>query len=521
MPAPSSNAVSRVTAISASRFKNHASAKTLGKRHWRCSRALFALGLVAAGAGILAGCGGASMQPPGGGPIPGQNTMVTVLMSSTANDHLLSFETGITEITLTDQAGTTVTLSSNPSGQFVEAVHLNGGSEPFVTVSVPQDVYTSATVTVGNCSFTEAFLPPGEALGTSTYDQGTCAQGMGNTTVNLASPITVSGTAMTLTFDLQVSQSFTLSGPLGNGNDAYTINPVYNLTAGSIPSQPMDGLNGQISTINSGGNGSNGNAFSMQIPDGATVNVDVNASTEFQGVSGLSALAAGTFVNMDGTIQTDGSLLASRIAVEDPTAQEIGVGPVGSVFATSAVFGEADVVYSLAIQEQGSYEFGLGFGFPYEYANTIFQIAGGFTNLQNLPFTASFNASNMVAGQNVYTTSDSFLDTVGNATLAVTMTLMPQTIDGTVTAVSNSNGFAEYSVALAPYDLFPTFSAAPNQANALSNASTLVVYADTNTRIQTSATFGVGSVVRFTGLIFNDNGTLRMDCSQINDGVTE
>lgn len=26
---------------------------------------------------------------------------------------------------------------------------------------------------------------------------------------------------------------------------------------------------------------------------------------------------------------------------------------------------------------------------------------------------------------------------------------------------------------------------------------------------------------RFCGLVFNDNGTLRMDCAQINDGVAE
>jgi hypothetical protein len=31
----------------------------------------------------------------------------------------------------------------------------------------------------------------------------------------------------------------------------------------------------------------------------------------------------------------------------------------------------------------------------------------------------------------------------------------------------------------------------------------------------------VGSVVRFYGLVFNDNGMLRMDCAQVNDGVAE
>jgi len=28
-----------------------------------------------------------------------------------------------------------------------------------------------------------------------------------------------------------------------------------------------------------------------------------------------------------------------------------------------------------------------------------------------------------------------------------------------------------------------------------------------------------GATFRFYGLVFNDNGTLRMDCAQVNDGV--
>jgi hypothetical protein len=48
-----------------------------------------------------------------------------------------------------------------------------------------------------------------------------------------------------------------------------------------------------------------------------------------------------------------------------------------------------------------------------------------------------------------------------------------------------------------------------------------VVYADSNTQQLNTNPVAVGSVVRFYGLVFNDNGTLRMDCAQINDGVPE
>jgi hypothetical protein len=36
-----------------------------------------------------------------------------------------------------------------------------------------------------------------------------------------------------------------------------------------------------------------------------------------------------------------------------------------------------------------------------------------------------------------------------------------------------------------------------------------------------SSALSVGGVFRFYGLVFNDNGTLRMDCAQVNDGVAE
>lgn len=41
----------------------------------------------------------------------------------------------------------------------------------------------------------------------------------------------------------------------------------------------------------------------------------------------------------------------------------------------------------------------------FNFSNTVFQISGQLTNLQSLPFAASFNASNMVPGQNVFFTT--------------------------------------------------------------------------------------------------------------------
>jgi hypothetical protein len=104
---------------------------------------------------------------------------------------------------------------------------------------------------------------------------------------------------------------------------------------------------------------------------------------------------------------------------------------------------------------------------------------------------------------------------------ATTATLVPQTINGMVSAISTSGSLTTYTVTLAPYDLFPDFAVQPGQTALLSIPNTVMVYADSNTQLLNSKPIAVGSLIRFNGLVFNDNWTLRMDCAQINDGVAE
>jgi hypothetical protein len=114
-------------------------------------------------------------------------------------------------------------------------------------------------------------------------------------------------------------------------------------------------------------------------------------------------------------------------------------------------------------------------------------------------------------GQNVYVSSPSISFQAVPITPTTTVTLMPQTINGTIGSVTTSGSFEVYTLNLAPYDFIPT----------LNGATSVVVYVDNNTQLLNSAPFGMGSVIRFSGLIFNDGGVLRMDCRQVNDGVAE
>jgi hypothetical protein len=202
----------------------------------------------------------------------------------------------------------------------------------------------------------------------------------------------------------------------------------------------------------------------------------------------------------------------------NPTNLSVSTGPLESVA------GSEPALLTDGREEQGFlYTPNKVSGSQYfSFGNAKFQISGQFTNLKSLPFTASFDSANMVAGQNVLITSHALTFSGGPTYVpAATMTLLPQTINGTVTAVSSEGGFDAYTVALASYDLFPDLAVQPGQTTLLSNPGTVVVYVDSNAQLLNSSPVVAGSVLRFKGLLFNDKGTLKMDCAQVNDGVTE
>ena len=215
-------------------------------------------------AGLLTGCGsGSQMQSP---PPPAGNTNVVVLLTSTANDQLVSFNALIQSIALVDKAGTSVTIFTNPQSftPLGEWMHLNGASTPLPAVSVPQGTYISAVVMVYGCSFTNMTYTANGFL-TSTFAEGLCAEGTGLTTVNLPNPITVGGSAMALSLDLQVSQSYALDATA----QTYTIDPAFTLTPVTIAVQPTNETNGKVTVSDAQVTsvGASGNTFTVQTVD--------------------------------------------------------------------------------------------------------------------------------------------------------------------------------------------------------------------------------------------------------------
>jgi hypothetical protein len=491
-------------------------------------RSVFLAALLVA-VSFTSGCGSGGMTTPSGPTFSG-NTTVTVVLSSTANGQLSNFGMGLKGISLTNQAGATVNLLSATDAtlQRAEFIHLNGGAEPLLTVNVPQGIYTAATVSVGDSYFTCVTLTPSGGLVTSTFAYGSTPSNAPatNVTVVLPSPITVMGDAMGLSLNLEVAQSATYSTCYApNGSSTYAITPTFSLTPIVFSSQPTSarngkvmGLNGAVTAIDVAGNRVSLSLSEPNIENTRTLSVSAAGSTVYQGISKLSGLAIGMLVTLDGAIQADGSVLATRVAVENPSAVDVLVGPTLFVSPNQPSNpGPSATFFSLLSEGRDQ----IPISWPYDTTSATYQISGQLTNLQTLPFTAEFNGTNMVAGQNVHVASLTLSSAPGFYSPATTLTLMPQTINGTVTGTSQNGKFAIYSFSLPAYDLFPTLAVQQGQTSLLNQPNDVEVYVDENTQMVNTQALAAGSTLRFYGLVFNDNGTLRMDCSQVNDGVAD
>jgi hypothetical protein len=473
---------------------------------------------------VVVGCGsGASPSTAGSSnPLPAGNafTSVTLVVTGTANDQLSEFDIEFQKIALIRQSGASITVLTASASQAAEFVHVNGDSEPLLSATIPSDVYTGATVTVGTAAFTCIGLTASGGLLTSTYVYGQTPTS--DVTVTLPAPISVQGASMGLALNMLVTPSATYSQCQGaQPGSSYAIAPTFTLSSFAVPAAASPGtasagvvdLAGQISSLDPAAS-----RFELQLPrylnadPATTVHVTADGTTVWQGIAGFAALGKGTFVDLDGTLHADGSLQATRVAVADSAAVNVQRGLLLQI---------ASAVPQLMLfprQAQGRNERVDIEAFRFNTG--IFRISGDPSNLQSLPFTPTFDAASMVPGQNVSISSGAFATTGNYLADATTITLMPQTINGTIVGSAGSGRFTIYRVALSDYDLFPSLATQAGQSILLTDPATVEVYVDGNTAIRSSAPPAPGAVLRFHGLVFDDNGVLRMACTAVSDGVS-
>jgi len=457
-------------------------------------------------AGSTSSAAGQSTTPP----VPGEFTTVTVLFSSTANDELTDFQLSLGSLILTDAAGKSVTVfAANNANRLPEFIHSNSILDPAMSVSVPQDVYTSAKLTFSNPQFSFVTYSSGYIYFNTAVNYG--SSGFEPAQVTLSNPITVSGQSMALIVDAQVSQSVSISGSPQANDFSSSVAPSFSIAEMSGSEMQDASNNGQVTALGEVGtlatSADGAPTLVLNLSSGTKLTLSSDNSTTYQRVNGYDSLSPGMFADVDLAMQPDGTLLATRVEVLDPSANDLVTGPLFNIDPSAGIFN------LVGEREQGQ-DFSSGFrsgGMALQFTgNTAFRLYGGFQATQGLPFAPAFSSTSVVAGQNVAVTSQS-IPLSGPYPTVATMTLLPQTVDGTIESLTSNNGFQVYTVDLASYD----------PLSAGRGTRTLEVYVGSQTRLMNSIAPQPGQILRFHGMVFSVQGSLEMVADQMNDGVAE
>lgn len=451
----------------------------------------------------LSGCGNGSAGSTGTtpSPTPAAKTAVQVNMGDSPSDWMLAFSMNISSMSLTGSNGSTTVVSSSTP---MEMMHLMGAMQPLAMVNAPQGSYTGASITIG--SATVMYMDPTTKAPVQATISGPIT---GN--ITFSSPITVGSTPMAMGFDLDLASSVTMGS---NGNLA--MNPVFHVTSGMQGSgSPMDPSDGGIQQMMGSVSSVAGSSFVMTSMQAAqTFTFMTNSSTVFDGTS-MSTMANGMLLMVDASLQSDGSMMATRVQSMMNSGGVMGGGVI------TAVTGQPATALTLVMQNgvgTGMMSSAFAAGVTVDLSgSTTFQIDEDNVDMSGLPFTPQFDASHIYAGQSVMPISSSGMMSggmgggmMGGSPLAGTITasevaLVPQGLTGTNTAAITSGANTSFTLTLPSDSAFTT----------LTGATSVTVFQQTKTTVSGTSPIASGTSVHAFGLLFFDGGQWKMVASRI------
>jgi len=449
----------------------------------------------------LAACGGSNGTSTTQPPVSAQKTPVQVNIGDSPSDWMLAFSMNINSMSLTGSNGSATVVSTSVP---IEMMHLMGTMQPLNMVSAPQGTYTAASITIG--SATVMYMDPT----TKTAVQKTIS-GPISTTVTFGTPVTVGSTPMAMGFDLDLSKSVTMDA---GGN--MMMNPVFHVTSGMQGSgNPMDPSNGGIQGMMGAVSSVSGSSFGMTSMQAAqSLTFSTNSSTVFDGTS-ISGMSNGMLLIVDATLQSDGSLMATRVQSMMNSAGVMGGGVI------TAVTGQPPTALTMVMQNGAgsgmmSSAFAAGVTINLN-GSTTYEIDQDNMDMSSLPFTPVFDENNIHAGQSVMPIGSSAMTSggmgggmMGGANMAGTMTatnveLEQQGISGTVTTTISSGGQTSFTLTPPSGCAFTT----------LTGATSVTVFQQPKTAIANGSSIASGSTVHAFGLMFLDNGQWKMVASRL------
>ena len=448
----------------------------------------------------LAACGGGSSASTPT-PTPAATTAVQVNMGDSPADWMLAFNMNITSMSLTSSNGSATVVSSSVP---MEMMHLMGVMQPLAMIKAPQGTYSGASITVG--SATVMYMDP-----TTKQPVQKTISGPMTATITFSTPVTVGSTPMAMGFDLDLANSVTADA---SGNLSMT--PMFHVTSGMQGSgNPADFANGGIQQMMGSVSSTSGSSFTMSSMQAAqSFTFMTNSSTVFSGTS-MSVMGSGMIVIVDATLQSDGSLMATKVQSMMSSGGVMGGGII------TAVTGTPPTSLTMVMQNgvgAGMISSAFAAGVTVDVnGSTTYQIDQDGVDMSGLPFTPVFDSSHIYPGQSVMPISSSSMagggmggGMMGGSSMAGTITateveLEMQGLNGTTSAAVTSGSTSSFTLTL------PSGSA----SNTLTGATKVTVFQQAETTVGGTSPIVSGATVHAFGLLFYDAGQWKMVTSRI------
>jgi hypothetical protein len=390
---------------------------------------------------LTIGCGSGTTSTGGGT----QPASVFITGEDAPVSSVVAFNITINSITLNNSAGS-VTVLATPTavdfGRLVGLRSLLGFS------TIPSGTYTSATFTFEGSSPAPSisyldFTTTPPSLGTKT---GTLSSLTVTVSFPAGAPLVVGNNGLAglhMDFDLRQSLAVDVNGITG------VINPTVDVMAVSASDDlgEITDFVGTVLSVNTAGN-----SFTMQGPYGFQRAIDVNAQTTFNPTFSLANLTDGSIVTLVGTMQLDGSILASNVEVISTdlafvSGRILAVNPVSGPVQTVTMFVGEELPNNPNMPIDGVYTIDLSGIGDSEYKISFFD---------NWLTNQLFNSSSLVVGQRVFLggtlTSGTFSPKIVSLRRqGVVGALAPNSVNITGPAGSNQGNFQMQNDALMSY----------------------------------------------------------------------
>jgi hypothetical protein len=254
---------------------------------------------------VCVGCGSSSNSNPTSSAQPA-NVFVTGEDAPLAS--VVGFQVTINSITLNGSGSASAQVLSTPTT--VDFARLLGLRSPLAFNSVAAGTYTSVTFSLANPVISYVQLTPTPTVTALDGTFNSSGPTTDSVTVNFPAAMVVGSNGLAgLRMEFDIRQSVAVDG---NGNITGVVNPtIYAAAVGSTDT------NGQVTDLTGGLVSVNvaGNTFLIQGPYGKQFTIDVSNSTKFNSGWNINDLAAPAFVGVQGSYQSDGSIMANNVEV--------------------------------------------------------------------------------------------------------------------------------------------------------------------------------------------------------------